>query len=52
MPAIVGKVGNLTKDPVLGVSPKGKTYCRFGMAVNPYVPKVDRKLAKALHDRL
>ena len=43
MPAIVGKVGNLTKDPVLGVSPKGKTYCRFGMAVNPYAPNGDPK---------
>jgi single-strand DNA-binding protein len=39
MPEIVGKTGNLTKDPVLGVSPKGKTYCRFSMAVNPYAPK-------------
>jgi single-strand DNA-binding protein len=43
MPAIVGKVGNLTRDPVLGVSAKGKTYCRFGMAVNPYAPKGDQK---------
>ena len=31
-------IGNLTRDPDLRFSAKGTAFCRFGLAVTPYVP--------------
>ena len=39
----MGRVGNVVADPELRFSPAGKPYVRFGIAVNPYVPKGEPK---------
>ena len=37
------QVGNVSRDPEMRFSKAGKPWCKFGLAVNPYVPNGEEK---------